>query len=174
MARQVLTRPGTPIRFNPMGPTSGSGECYFQSLLGLQAGSGAISDVRDFGPGPRPLQYTWRARHKLNVVSSYDSMNYYLVTSDDGIWWDANVGSGDRQLSNMQLMCRDMQNVGSLATNIDASMPSGSTQVVITSGMVNISTRYAAIVAWNDTQSNLGSGVQDHEFTLTPLPDEVQ
>ncbi len=157
-----------------MGPSSGSGEVSFASLLSLLPGSGAISNPRDFGTDARPLQYTWRARHKLSVVSSYDSINYYMVTSDDGIWWDANLASGDRQIGNLQLTARDMQNVGAVTSNIDATTPSGTTTTVVTSGMVNISTRYAAIAVWNDTQSPLGAGVHDHEFTLTPLPDEVQ
>lgn len=174
MPRTVLAKPGTPIRYNPMGPSSGSGEVSFSSLIGLMPGSGALSDPYDFGVGSRPMQYTWRARHKLNLASSYDSLNYYLVTSDDGVWWDANLGSGDRKLGTSQLVARDTQNVGALATSIDDSTPSGTQTVVITSGMVNIPTRYAAVLCWNDTQSSLPSGVHDHEFTLTPISDEIQ
>lgn len=173
MARLVYSHPGTPIRFNPFGASS-SGEVGFSSLLNLLPGSGAISDPRDFGPSSRPIQYTWRARHKMTVVSSYDSVNYYLVTSDDGVWWDANIGSGNRQLGNLQTAARDMQNVGSVTSNIDGITPSGTTTTIITSGMVNIVSRYAAVVAWNDTLSALTSANGDHEFTLIPLPDEVQ
>lgn len=173
MARQVLTRPGTPIRFNAMGPGP-SGDVMHSSLPGLPAGSGSVSEPRDFGIGPRPLQYTWRMRHQLEVRSTYESVNCYLVTSDDGIWWDANVGSGDRVLPNAQTLTRDMQYVGACAVNVDYSSPSGTSTTIVTSGMVNIPTRYAAVAIWNDTTSTLGSGVFDNEFILTALPDEVQ
>lgn len=171
MARLVLSQPQTPIQFTPYGPGI-SGTVLFSSIVNLPAGSGCISDPYDFGPGPRPTQYTWRARTYLpGVVNQYDTISYLLVTSDDGVWWDANVGSGNRVLSSNQFVCRNMQYVGSLCSMSDTAQ-SGVND--ISSGMVCISARYAAVACWNNTSSSLGSGNWMHNFTLTPYPDQVQ
>lgn len=167
MPRKVYTHEESLVVFAPAGPVN------FAPVVGLPVGSGALSDPYDFGVAARPSLFEWRGRTALASgvpVVAGQTVELYFSTSDDGTWFDANLGSGHRVLADVN-KTRNLQWFGSL--NVEDG-GSGVSPVLVNSGLVQVFGSKAAVVFWNQTTAPFTSVSGDHQFYLKPVPDEIQ
>lgn len=175
MANTVLTSPQPSWLFSSVGP-SGSGPGVAGAVEfapgGLGPGSGSKSDVLDLGAGPRPSLFEWRARATVGTGTPTigGTVELYLCTSDDGLNWDGNLGSGTAVITAAGKR-RNLQYIG--AVSID-EFGSGSGTRYINSGLCQVYARHLSVVWFNFTGIALSSTQSDQLFQLTPVPDQIQ
>jgi hypothetical protein len=135
-------------------------------------GHGRISAVWDRGSGAHPLRYTWRMRTQWNATAGNgDELRLYIVQADaaaDPTQTDGGITFGDADTTNENPLLYNALYLGCIMSN-GASHPES------TSGLVYLSGRYVGVAAWNGAGSQaLVNTANDHMFTLTELPDEVE
>ena len=96
-----------------------------------------------------------------------ETVDIYLSTSD-GTEEDGQEGVADAALADVNSLF-NMNFIGSLVvTSTDADHD------MTASGICRITTRYVSPVIHNNTANNLQATNDTGEFTLTPIPPEVQ
>ena len=162
MPNKVYVAPETPIVFKSSG-----GDVTFRPM-NVGNGAGRISARWDRGAGAKPGWYKWRAKTKAaSALTVGNQLEIYLATSD-GTNADGNQSTTDAAFSAGDKR-RNLQPIGTL--NAD-SATNGEPQ--IGSGVIFIADRYVSVVWWNAFGVALSGTATDHEFSLTPIPDEIQ
>lgn len=137
------------------------------TINNLAAGAVQVGARKDWGAGSTSEWYTWRLTVQFEtdpVVG--ETVDIYLSTSDgteeDGQGGAANAAGDTNMIKNMML-------IGVLVvTSTDAAHD------MTASGICRIPTRYASPVIYNHAADNLKAVNDTGEFTLTPIPPEMQ
>jgi hypothetical protein len=162
MPTKIYVAPETPVTFKASGGT------VVFTPQNVASAAGRISTQWDRGTGSKPGWYEWRAKTKAgSALTVGTQLEIYLATSD-GTIVDGNLGTSDAALAAGDKR-RNLQPVGSIVSD---STSSG--EVQHGSGQVFIVARYVSVVWWNATGVTLTNTAGDHEFILTPIPDELQ
>jgi hypothetical protein len=113
--------------------------------------------------------YRWQARTRANVNPAIGALLYvFLVTGDDGTYVDGDFGTADAAVSALT----DLANAKQIGVVVaDAA---STTKDFVASGLVMIRSRYVSVAWWNALGQALNGTAGDHEFRLTPYPDEIQ
>ncbi len=175
MANTIETSPQSKVIFTFQGPSGLNSPAGIAGAVqftpeGLPNGSGQKSDVYDLGGGPRVNLFEWRAKTVVGggAPTLGATVEMYLVTSDDGTLFDANLASGNLLTSNAEKR-RNLQYLGAIQVDQAATgLP------FITSGLTQIYARYACVAWWNLTGQSLSATQGDNLFQLTPVPDQVE
>lgn len=158
MPNKVYLAQETAITWAPSGGT----ELFTAGALASAAGrQGAY---HDFGTASRSARYAWRLAltpGATRVVG--EIVEIYLITSD-GTSPDNDDGTGDIAVSAKDKL-RNVMQIGALQIDENAAV------LMVTSGIIELGTRYAAPAIWNATANALAAGAT---FSMTPIPDEVQ
>ncbi len=161
MANKVYIARETPVVWSD---TAG----LVMTLNNLDAGVARIGAQKDWGAGSTSEWYEWRLTIQFETQPVPDeSVDIYLSTSD-GTEEDGQEGTGDADVGNNGSL-KNMKYIGSLVVTtatVDHDMTA--------SGICRISTRYVSPVVHNNTADNLQATNDTSEFTLTPIPPEVQ
>ncbi len=138
------------------------------TINNLAAGAGRVGARKDFGAGSTSEFYSWRFTCQFETAPVVgETVDLYLSTSD-GTEEDGQVGTADAALDAEDTL-QNLLYLGSLVvTSTDADHD------MTVSGTARIPTRYVSPVVWNDTADNLQATNDTGEFTLTPIPPEVQ
>lgn len=138
------------------------------TLNNLAASAGRVGARLDLGAGSTPAWFTWRLTVQFDTAPVVgETVDIYLSTSD-GTEEDGQVGTADAALSSVNILA-NLHYIGSLvvtSTSADLDMTA--------SGICHIPTRYVSPVVYNRTADNLQATNDTGEFTLTPIPLEVQ
>lgn len=162
MPNQVYYAPGTPVTFKASGGT------VTFTPQNVATSAGRISAQWDRGAGSLPALFRWRAKTKAGAALAIGAkLEIYLVSSD-GTIVDGNLGTSDAAFSAADKRI-NLQCIGTI--NAD-STSNGEPQQA--SGFVEIRERYVSIVWFNMFAQTLTNVAGDHEFILTPVPDEIQ
>jgi hypothetical protein len=163
MPSKIKTNPETPLVFQkstdafPTGIGFPSGVIVDFRADSLPPGSGALSIQFDLGPGPRTTLFLFRMKAVTDVSATIGlSVDAFIANSISVI--------EDGTLSN-QNKCRNLQWCGAAQCDYPGDP-------AISTGLVEIFSRYISLVWWNNTDQNLGS--TGNYFVLTPMPDEIQ
>lgn len=163
MANKVYVAPETAITFKSSG---GSATITCTSVA---TGAGRISAQYDRGAGSKPGRYKWRAKIvTASAATAGRVVELYLSTSD-GTIQDGELGTSDAAVSDADYR-RNLQFIGVVAADDSA----GAGNIYLGSGVCEIFDRYISLVVWNDSGQSLSSTATDCEFSLTPVPDEIQ
>jgi len=162
MANKVYVARETPIVW---GDTAGD---LAMTINNLAAGAGRVGAERDFGAGSTAEWFTWRLTVQFETAPVVgETVDVYLSTSDgteeDGQEGVANAAVGDNN------SLKNMLFIGSLVVTSVAPAHD-----MTASGVCRIPTRYVSPVIHNNTADNLKATNDTGEFTLTPIPPEVQ
>ena len=137
------------------------------TLNNLAAAAVRVGARKDLGADSISEWYSWRMTIQFEsapVVN--ESVDVYLSTSD-GSEEDGQVGTADAASDiNHLLNCHQIGSV--MVTSTDASHD------MTASGVCRIPTRYVSPVIHNNTADNLKATNDTSEFTLTPIPPEIQ
>lgn len=162
MANKVYVARETPIVW---GDTAGD---LVMTLNNLATTVARIGAQKDFGAGSTSEWYEWRLTVQFDTAPVVgETVDVYLSTSD-GTEEDGQEGVADANVGDNGSL-KNMQYVGSLTVTtatVDHDMT--------TSGICRIATRYVCPVIHNNTVDNLQATNDTGEFTLTPIPPEVQ
>lgn len=162
MANLIYAKRETAVSFKASG-----GDVVF-TPQNVSNGAGRISAQYDRGSGSKPAVYEWRAKTKAAAgLTAGTILSIYLSTSD-GTVQDGNLGTSDAGVSSAAKL-NNLQRVGSISAD---STSSGEPQYA--SGFVTIVARYVSVVWFNSFGQALTNTAGDHEFILTPVPDEIQ
>lgn len=165
MANKIYAIPETTVSFK-----SAAGDVLFTPTSVANA-AGRISAQWDRGAGAKPQIYKWRAKTKAAAALAVGTvLEIYLSTGDfaTGGNQDGNQSTADAAFAAADKR-RNLQFVGVVVAD---SVTNG--EVQIGSGTVGIRDRYVSVVWWNALGQALSATAGDHEFTLTPVPDEIQ
>jgi hypothetical protein len=145
-----------------------SGGDLVMTLNNLAAGAGRVGAQKDWGAGSTPKFYSWRFTCQFETAPVVgERVELYLSTSD-GSEEDGQEGVADAALGSTNSL-RNMRPIGGLTvSSTDAAHD------MTTSGICMIETRYVCPVIHNNTADNLKATANVSEFTLTPIPDEIQ
>ena len=137
------------------------------TLNNLAAGAVRLGARKDFGAGSTPEWYSWRLTVQFATAPVVgETIDVYLSTSD-GMEEDGQLGSADAAGDTNSI--RNMHYIGSLTvTSADADHD------MTFSGVCRITTRYVSPCIHNNTADNLKATNVTSEFTLTPIPSELQ
>jgi hypothetical protein len=161
-ANKIKINPETPITFKESGGT------VTFTPKNTATAAGRISARHDLGAAARASLYEWRARTKVQAAPTVGNvLEIYLATSD-GTVADGNQGTSDAAFSAADKR-RNLHYVGQVVMD-----KNDATEVFQASGFLTIVARYVSVVWWNGTGQSLTNVAGDHEFILTPVPDEVQ
>jgi hypothetical protein len=163
---KIYVTPGTTITFRA------SGGDVLWTPTSVATAAGRISDVWDRGSGSKPARYLWRIMTKWAATpTSGDNMRLYLVTSSNSTGADQGDGGvtfGDAAVSNENPYVYDCRFIGCVMTQ-------AASYSVSASGICEIFSRYVAIMGWNSSNAvALSSTADDHIFTFTEIPDDIQ
>ena len=138
------------------------------TLNNLAAGAGRVGAQKDFGAGSTPKWYSWRLTVQFETAPVVgERVEIYLSTSD-GSEEDGQEGTANAALGSTNSL-KNMRHIGGLTvTSTDADHD------MTASGICLIDTRYVSPVIHNATADNLQATNDTSEFTLTPIPDEIQ
>jgi hypothetical protein len=162
MANKIYLAPETTITFKSSGGT------VMFTPTSVADAAGRLSARHDLGSASRSRRYEWRAKTKLSAAATVGRViEIYLATSD-GTIADGNQGASDAAFSAGDER-RNLKFIGVIEVD-----KNDSTRVFHASGVCEIDARYVSVVWWNDTGQSLSGTASDHEFILTPVPDEVQ
>ncbi len=138
------------------------------TLNNLAAGVGRVGARKDYGAGSTAKLYSWRLTVQFETEPVVpETIGIYLATSD-GTEEDGQVGVADAALATEDKL-RNLMFIGSLVVDV-ATVDIDFTA----SGVCEIPTRYVSPVIFNDTADNLQATNDTGEFTLTPIPGELQ
>jgi hypothetical protein len=161
MPNQVYYAPGTPVTFKASGGT------VTFTPQNMSHTAGRISAQWDRGAGSLPALFEWRAKTKVSSAAAIGTrLEIYLVTSD-GTIIDGNLGTSDAAFADGNKRA-NLRTLGSIPCD------STTDTVQMSSGIVEIRSRYISVVWWNQFGQVLTNVAGDHEFILTPVPDEIQ
>lgn len=162
MANKVYVARETPIVWSD---TAGG---LVMTLNNLAAGAGRVGAQKDFGAGSTAEWYSWRLTVQFETAPVVgETVQIYLSTSD-GTEEDGQEGEADAALGSANSL-KNMQLIGLLTvTSTDADHD------MTASGICRIVTRYVSPVIYNATADNLQATNDTGEFTLTPIPPELQ
>jgi hypothetical protein len=164
MANLVYTRRQAEIVWK----SSGGDQAITLTSLGNGAGrQGANHDL--YGAlGAVSSLYEWRLAFKLTGTPTVgDVVRVYLATWDEGEGrGDNDDGTGDIAVSAEDKL-RNLHHIGSVIVDEAAVVET------VGSGLAVITSRYVSPVIWNEAIA-FSSTAADHEFSLTPVPDEIQ
>lgn len=161
MANKVYVARETPIVWSDTGTPA-------ITINNLAAGAGRVGARKDLGAGSTAQEYSWRLTVQFETAPVVDeTVDIYLSTSD-GTEEDGQVGVADAALSALD-KTKNLMFIGSLIVDV-ATVDIDFTA----SGVCRIPTRYVSPVIVNSTADNLQATNDTGEFTLTPIPDEVQ
>lgn len=138
------------------------------TLNNLASGAGRVGAQKDFGAGSTPEWFTWRLTVQFETAPVVgQTIEIYLSTSDGGEE-DGQEGAADAALGSSNSL-KNMHLIGVLTvTSTDAAHD------MTASGICRIPTRYVCPVVYNNTDDNLKATNDISEFTLTPIPPEMQ
>ena len=138
------------------------------TLNNLAAGAARVGAQKDFGAGSTAGLYQWRLTVQFETAPVVgETVDVYLSTSD-GTEEDGQEGEADAAVGDTNSL-KNMHFIGSLVvTSTDADHD------MTASGVCRIPTRYVSPVIHNNTADNLQATNDTGEFTLTPIPDEIQ
>jgi len=139
------------------------------TLNNLAAGAARIGAQLDLGAGSVSEWYSWRLTVQFNAAPTAvgETVEIYLSTSD-GSEEDGQEGTADAALGSANSL-KNMHLIGVLVTtSTDASHD------MTASGICRISSRYVCPVIYNNASQALKATNDTSEFTLTPIPSEVQ
>ena len=141
---------------------------FVMTLNDLDAGVARIGEQKDWGAGSTSEWYEWRLTVQFETAPVVgETVDVYLSTSD-GSEEDGQAGWTNIDVSDNNLL-KNMHYIGSLVvTSVDAGSD------MTTSGICRIATRYVSPVIHNNTADNLKATNDLSEFTLTPIPPEIQ
>jgi hypothetical protein len=162
MANKVYVARGTPVVWSD---TAGD---LVMLLNNLAATTGVrVGAQKDWGAGSTSEWYEWRLTVQFETAPVVgETVNVYLSTSD-GTEEDGQVGVADAAGAVNDLP--NMNFIGALVvTSTDADHD------MTASGICRIATRYVCPVIHNKTADNLQATNDTGEFTLTPIPPELQ
>ncbi len=144
-----------------------SGRDLVMTLNNLAADAVRVGARKDWAAASTSEWYTWRLTVQFETAPVIgETINIYLSWSD-GTEEDGQLGTADAagdtdSLANMKL-------IGQLiVTSTDTAHD------MTASGICRIPTRYVSPVIHNDTVDNLKATANVSEFTLTPIPPDVQ
>jgi len=162
MAYKVYIARETPIVWSD---TAGD---LAMTLNNLAAGAGRVGAQKDFGAGSTAEWYSWRLTVQFATAPVVgETIEIYLSTSD-GTEEDGQEGTANAALGSTNSL-KNMRLIGVLVvTSTNASHD------MTASGICRIDTRYVCPVIYNNTADNLKATNDTSEFTLTPIPAEVQ
>jgi len=138
------------------------------TLNNLAAGAARIGAQLDLGAGSTSEWYSWRLTVQFETAPVVgETVGIYLSTSDGGEE-DGQEGTADAVLGSTNSL-KNMHLIGILVvTSTDADHD------MTASGICRIPTRYVCPVVFNNTADNLQATNDTGEFTLTPIPPEIQ
>jgi hypothetical protein len=118
--------------------------------------------------GAKAGRYEWRLAFKLTGTPTVgDPVRVYLATWDEGGGrGDNDDGTGDIAVSAEDKL-KNLHQIGTVLVDEAAVVET------VGSGIVEIVSRYVAPVIWNEAIA-WSATAADHEFSLTPVPYEVQ
>ena len=162
MANKVYVVRETPIVWSD---TAGD---LAMTLNNLAADAGRVGAQKDFGAGSTSEWYEWRLTVQFETAPVVgEAVDIYLSTSD-GTEEDGQEGEANAALGSTNSL-KNMHFIGSMVvTSTDAAHD------MTASGICRIAARYASPVIHNNTADNLKATNDTGEFTLTPIPPEVQ
>jgi hypothetical protein len=162
MANKIYVARETPIVWSD---TTGD---LAMTLNNLAASAGRVGAQKDFGAGSTAEWYEWRLTVQFETAPVVgETVEVYLSTTD-GTEEDGQVGTTNAALSSANRR-KNLRLIGILtvtSTSADVDMTA--------SGVCRISTRYVSPVIYNGTADNLQATNDTGEFTLTPIPSEIQ
>lgn len=134
----------------------------------LASGEGHQSAHHDLTTSARARVYAWRAWCEFNTSPVVgQTVRVYLKTGD-GTNFDNDEVATDHGFTAEDKL-RNLHFIGSIVVDEIST-----TVAMVSSGVVDLSQRYVAVVFWNGTDDALSSTAADQGFSLTPVPDEVQ
>ncbi len=168
MANKVYTHSETATTF---GHSNGLPTVTMDEVLSLPNGSGCQSAVWDLTALAHASLFRWQAKVICGATPIVGSgVDIYLSTSDNNTTYDGGLTSGHAGLGDFG-RTRDLQYVGTVDVDRAATgVP------FVKSGLVEVFSRYAMMVPWNNTGGALSSNNLGNDFliSLTPVPDELQ
>lgn len=137
------------------------------TLKNLAAGAVRLGDRYDWGAGSTSEWYEWRCTVQFETAPVVgETIDIFLSTSD-GAEEDGQLGVADAAGDTNSI--KNMHFIGSVVvTSTDADHD------MTASGICRIATRYVSPCIHNNTADNLRNDDDMSEFTLTPIPPEVQ
>ena len=162
MGNLVYVKRETPVKW------SDSGADLVLTLNNLAAAAGRVGAQKDFGVGSTSEWYNWRFTCQFETAPVVgETVDIYLSTSD-GTEEDGQEGTSDGALGSANSLANMYYLRSLIVTSTDAAHD------MTTSGVCRITTRFVAPVIHNNTVANLKATANTGEFTLTPIPPEVQ
>lgn len=142
------------------------------TLNNLAAGAGRVGDQLDLGSASRSFLYEWRL-----VVAGFatapvvgETVDLYFGQSN-GTEGDGAItysDSGDAALVSTDIL-PNLKYAGSAVVRSTTASDD-----ISASGVISLTSRYAAPVVVNNTADNLEATSNSHKVILTPIPAEVQ
>ena len=175
MAWKIKSGEETPHLFTPGGSGAGGFMVPFD-IEALPAGGYWLSGVCDLGTSPRTTKFWWQAKTALTGAEiAGEFVSFYAATMDDNDLTNidglppasGSLPNAGNYLLQTSPSAKNFEYVGSVVTD-------GTAGPLVTSGYVEIESRYLYLVAYNGTSKELSLPASDHQFTLVPMPDEVQ
>lgn len=150
-----------------------SGGTAVITLTSLANNAGRIGAQVDRGASSSASRYLWRLNTKLGATTTSvvvgNTISIYLATGDVTGTVDGAQSTADAALSSIEKR-RNLQFLG--VVEVDKTVAAGDQYVG--SGICEIAARFISPVIINEVGNTLSATAGDHEFTLTPIPDEIQ
>lgn len=161
MANLVYAKRETPIVWK-----DSAGDLVI-TLNNLAAGAVRVGAQKDFGAGSTAEWFTWRLTVQFETAPVVGETVPVYLSWSDGAEEDGQLGAADAAGDTNSI--KNMKLIGVLVvTSTDADHD------MTASGMCRIPTRYVSPCIYNKTADNLAAHNDVSEFTLTPVPPEVQ
>ena len=162
MANKVYIARETPVVWSD---TAGD---LVMTLNNLATTVARIGAQKDWGAGSTSEWYEWRLTVEFETAPVVgETVDIYLSTTD-GTEEDGQEGVADANVADNNSL-KNMHYIGSLVVT-----STGADHPMTASGICRIATRYVSPVIHNNTADNLRADNDSGEFTLTPIPPEIQ
>jgi hypothetical protein len=163
MANKIYIAPETTIVWTDTGGD------YAMDLGALAAAAVRVGAQGDLGTGSNPSLFFWQL-----VIDGFDTapivgeeIHAYLAFANDATDIDGDVGASDA--AGVVAALPNLLHIGTVVVQTTTAA-----NELITSGIVEIGSRYVSPVIHNDTADALLSTSDAHTFKLTPIPPEIQ
>lgn len=164
MANKIYLHGETEITFKSSGGTVAF------SPASVANNAGRISAQADLGSAARSRLYRWRAKSKCQATPTLGALiRIYLVCADDTTDLDGNAGTADAAFATEALL-KNHQYIGNIIIDVAGT----GDQKASSMGTIEIASRYVSVVFWNASGATLDATGSNHQFTLVPVPDEIQ
>lgn len=162
MANKIYQNNETAVDFNSAGSV-------VWSWASVAFGAGRKSAQWDRGAGAQAKEFTWFAKTKLQATPVVgETIDLYLARSNDGTAYEGGLSAGDGAFTDEDAL-NNMLFIGSIVVDTTT------TDAIHAGGTFNMDFRYGVLVIWNATAAEtLSATAGDHDFDITPTPDEVQ